>query len=306
MIFLPKAMLEGLVPASSIINAPMIIKRGPIIAAIQKITPTTLSKSSPKVVEVMGFISVKKSGKLNEQPELMDNFKDDINEEEWDDFKNNYKKLIEQGILELKQYHKKFGSELSISYYWALYHNICPKCLEKIELNKPHFVLDIVEEETAYIKFAKTHIGCIEMISNRYELKQEYEGEPHKYDPFEEFNFEDISDKWVGLTCPYCGLTMDLYELFFDENGPLKDIYKKFLNNNQILGYLQNLCRELYGDISTLIWAKKISSKKVRLVIKKVVMIEGTAYHPNCVIKKFEREKLWNNLSNEQNKEEIE
>lgn len=258
------------------------------------------------LIGVMGFIFITKSGKLNEKPELMDNFIDDINVDEWDDFKNNFKKLIEQGILEVKQYHKKYDSELSVSYYWALYHNICPICLKKIDLNKPHFVLDIVEEEMAYIEFAKTHISCIEMIFNRYELKIGYEGEPPKYNPFEEFKFEEVSEKSVGLTCPYCGLTMDLYELFFDENGPLEVIYKKLKYDNQILEYIQNLCKELYGDLSTLIWAKKISSKKIRLVTKKVVMIEGTAYHPNCAIKKYEREKIWINLSNEQNKEEME
>jgi len=59
----------------------------------------------------------------------------------------------------------------------------------------------------------------------------------------------------------------------------------------------------LYGDLSTLIWAKKIRFKKVRLVIKKVVMIDGVTYHPNCAIKKYKVKKMWKNLSNEPNKE---
>ncbi len=260
------------------------------------------------IIDVMGFILVTKSGKLDESPELMDIFEDYIKEDEWDDFKHNYKKLIDQGILELKQYQKKFGSYLSVSYYWALYHNMCPVCLKKIDLSKPHFVLEFVEEATAYIEFTKTHISCIEGILDRYELKKEYEEEAPKYDPYKEFNFEEISEKGVHFTCPYCGLTMDLYKLFLDEEGPLENMYKTFqykTSDNQFLGYIQNLCKELYGDLSTLVWAKEIRFKNVRLVIKKVVILDGKAYHPNCVIKKCEREKMWKKLTNEQFKDVI-
>ena len=44
----------------------------------------------------------------------------------------------------------------------------------------------------------------------------------------------------------------------------------------------------------------------MRLVIKKVIMIEGVAYHPNCAIKKYKREKKWKNLVNKQDREVIE
>lgn len=69
------------------------------------------------------------------------------------------------------------------------------------------------------------------------------------------------------------------------------------------MSYLQNLSMELFGDISTLLWAKEIRHKKVRLVIKKIIKLDGVAYHPNCAIKKIERERLWKKLSNEQIKE---
>ena len=260
------------------------------------------------IIDIMGLIWITKGGKLEEVPEVLDNFKDYVTEELWEDFKHNYKGLIEQGILEIKPYHKKFGSILSVSYYWALHHNLCPICLKTIDLNAPHFALEFVEEEVAYIEFAKTHIRCIDMILDRYELKKEYEGEIPKYDPYKEFNFDEISKKYVGITCPYCGLTTDLYILFFDELGPLESIYKEFKNKNMgnlTFRYIQNLCKELYGDFATLVWAKKIRFKKVRLVIKKVVMLDGVAYHPNCVIKKYEEEKKWESLVNKQNKEEI-
>lgn len=243
-----------------------------------------------RIADIIGFIWVTKSGKIKEDPYVMENFRDDIDEEEWNDLKNNYKKLIEQGILELKHYLKD-SDLLSVSYYWALYHEICPICLEKIDLNKPHFALEFVEEETAYIQLAKTHICCIDLILNRYELKQEYEGDPPKYDPYDEFKFEDTSHLNIGFICPYCGLTTDLYDLFLNEDGPLENIYKKFrssISSNQIdiLQYLQNLCKELFGDFSTLIWAKKIEfKKKVRLVIRKIVLIDGVTYHPNCGIR---------------------
>ncbi len=258
------------------------------------------------IIDVMGFIWVTKGGKLDEGPELMDNFKGDLDEIEWNDFKNNYKKLIEQGILEIKQYHKKFSPFLSVSYLWALYHNLCPICLKKINLNEPHFVLEFVEEEAAYIEFTKTHICCIEGILNRYELKKEYEGESSTYDPYDEFTFEEISERGVHFTCPSCGLTLDLHELFLDEEGPLKNIYKKFYlknNDNPILGYIQNLCNELYGDVSTLTWARDIRFKKVRLVIKKVVMLEGIAYHPNCALNKQESDEKWKRFSNKTEQE---
>lgn len=156
------------------------------------------------------------------------------------------------------------------------------------------------------MEFTKTHIKCVEPVLSRYELKTEYESEPSKYDPFEEFKDEDFHDNWVNLTCPFCGLTLDLYELFFDEHGPLDEIYKRFQNKpfeNQIMFYLQNLSTELFGDISTLVWAKEIRHKKVRLVIKKVIMLDSVAYHPNCALKKNEKEKLWKELLNEQIKE---
>jgi len=249
-----------------------------------------LFKIYKNIIDTIGFIWVTKSGKIKEDPYVMENFKDDIDEVEWNDLKNNYKKLIEQGILELKPFLKDLDL-LSVSYYWALYHEICPICLEKIDLNKPHFDLEFVEEETAFIQLTKTHIYCIDQILNRYELKQEYEGEPPKYDPYDEFKFEETSHLNISFTCPYCGLTTDLYDLFLNEDGPLEDIYDKFRSNsssihNDILDYLQNLSKELFGDISTLIWAKKIEfKKKVRLVIRKIVLIEGVAYHPNCGIR---------------------
>jgi hypothetical protein len=260
------------------------------------------------IINIMGFIWVTKEGKLEEQSEVMDNFMDDITEEVWDDFKHNFNGLIEQGILEIKQYHKKFTPILSVSYYWALYHNLCPVCLEKINLHAPHFALEFVEDEMAYIEFTKTHIQCVGTILNRYDLKKEYEGDAPIYNPFDEFSFEGISEKDVGFTCPYCGLTMDLYELFYDELGALEGVYKEFQNKNmesQILPYIQSLCKELYGDLVTLVWSKKIKFKKVRLVIKKVVMTNGVAYHPNCAIKEYEEDKKWKNLVNKQNEEVI-
>jgi Fe2+ or Zn2+ uptake regulation protein len=239
-----------------------------------------------KIIDAVGFVYINKSGKLEQ---IWEELLDDVNEEDWNNLKNNYKKLIEQGILETKHYFKDSGYLLSVSYYWALYHDICPICLEKIELDKPHFALEFVEDEMAYILLTKTHIHCIEQILNRYELKEEYKGEPPKYDPFDEFNFEGISEKWTGLICPYCGLTTDLYDLFFNKKGLLENIYKEFQDNisgNQVYDYIQNLCRELFGDLSTLIWAKKIEfKKKVRLVIKKIVLMNGIAYHPNCAIR---------------------
>lgn len=248
-----------------------------------------LFKIYKKIIDVIGFIWVTKSGNIKEEPFIMENFKDDINESEWKGLKNNYKKLIDQGILELKYFFKD-SDLLSVSYYWALYHEICPICLEKIDLNKPHFVFEFVEDEEAYIQLTKTHIYCIEQILNRYELKQEYESDSI-YDPYEEFKFEDTHHFNIGFICPYCGLTTDLYELFLNEEGPLENIYEKFRSNStsnyrDTLDYLQNLSRELFGDISTLIWAKEIKfKKKVRLVIRKVVLVDGVTYHPNCGIR---------------------
>lgn len=245
-----------------------------------------LFKIYKNIIEAIGFIWVSKSGNIKEDPDIMDNFKEEIDEEEWNDLKNNYKKLVEQGILELK-HHYKDSNLLSVSYYWALYHEICPVCLEKIDLNKPHFAFEFVENEAAYIQLTKTHIYCVEQILNRYELREEYESDT-KYDPFDEFKFEDTPHFNIGFICPYCGLTTDLYDLFLNESGPLDKIYNKFLNssnnmNNDILQYLQNLCKELFGDISTLTWAKQIPfKKKVRLVIRKIVMVDGVVYHPNC------------------------
>lgn len=259
-----------------------------------------------KILDIMGIINVTKSGKLDENPALLDNFEDELDLNEWEELKNNFQKLIDQGILELRYHHKKFGSELSVSYLWAQYHNLCPICLEKIDPVKPHFVLEIIEDEAAYMQFTKTHIKCVEPVLNRYELIEEYESETSRYDPFEEFKHEEFNDNWVNFNCPFCGLTLDLYELFFDDGGPLDEIYKRFRNtpnDNSIMTYLQNLSMELFGDISTLLWAKEIRHKKVRLVIKKVIMFEGVAYHPNCVLKKTEIDKLWKNLSEEQMKE---
>lgn len=248
-----------------------------------------LFKIYKNIIDLMGFVWVTKSGKIKEDPIVMENFKDDIDEEEWNELKNNYKNLVEQGILEIKDFYKD-SDLLSISYYWALYHGICPICLEKIDLNKPHFAFEFVEDEVAYIQLTKTHIYCIEQILNRYELKREYESDS-KYDPYEEFKFEDTPHFNIGFICPYCGLTTDLYDLFFKEDGSLGYIYEKFRsssssNNKNILHYLQNLCKELFGDISTLVWAKKIEfKKKVRLVIRKIVLIDGVTYHPNCGIR---------------------
>lgn len=259
-----------------------------------------------KILDIMGNINVTKSGKLDENPALLENFEVDLDLNEWEELKNNFHKLIDQGILELRYHHKKFGSVLSVSYLWAQYHNLCPICLEKIELPKPHFVLEIVEDEAAYMQFTRTHIKCVEPVLSRYELKTEYESEPSKYEPFEEFKDEELYDNWVNITCPFCGLTLDLYELFFDEQGPLDEIYKKFRNKpneNSIMLYLQNLCMELFGDISTLLWAKEIRHKKVRLVIKKIIILDGVAYHSNCAVKKQEKENIWKKLSNEQIKE---
>ncbi|MHA1147761.1 MAG: hypothetical protein ACTSR8_05910 [Promethearchaeota archaeon] len=257
-----------------------------------------------KILDVMGNINVTKSGKLDENPALLENFKDDLDLNDWEELKNNFHKLIDQGILELRYHHKKFGSILCVSYLWAQYHNLCPVCLEKIELNKPHFVLEIVEDGVAYMQFTRTHLTCVENVLNRYELKTEYESES-KYDPFEEFKLEELHDN-INFSCPFCGLTLDLYELFFDEKGPLDEIYRRFQNKpneTQIMLYLQNLCTELFGDISTLAWAKEIRHKKLRLVIKKVIMLKGVAYHPNCAIKSFEKEKIWKKLSNEKEME---
>lgn len=258
-----------------------------------------------KIMGIMGIINVTKSGKLDENPVLLENFEDDLDLNEWEELKNNFPKLINQGILELRYHHKKFGSILSVSYIWAQYHNLCPVCLEKMEHNKPHFVLEIVEDDVAYMQFTKTHLTCVESVLSRYELKTEYEIES-KYNPFEEFKLDTIHDNMVNFTCPFCGLTLDLYELFFDEAGPLDEIYKRFRENpneNQIMLYLQNLCKELFGDISTLAWAKEIRHKKLRLVIKKVITLGGVAYHPNCAKESLEKEKLWEKLSNERNKE---
>jgi len=258
-----------------------------------------------KLANIMGFIFITKSGALDEQPELMDNFKEDINEMEWNEFKRNFKKLIEQGILEIKDYYKQ-SRTLDVNYYWALYHDLCPVCLEKIDLNEPHFALEFLEDEAAYIMFAKAHIPCVESLLHKYELKKEYESESSNYNPWDEFSLEAIHAKEVHFTCPYCGFTLDLYELFLDEKGPLEDIYKKLQikgSEGQILTYLQNLCKELYGDISTLAWAKEIRFKKVRLVIKKIIMHQGRAYHPNCAIKEDKTRKLFKSV-NRNTKEE--
>jgi hypothetical protein len=259
-----------------------------------------------KILDIMGNINVLKSGKLDENPALLENFEDELDFNDWEELKKSFHKLIDQGILELRYHHKKFGSILSVSYLWAQYHNLCSVCLMKIDLNKPHFVLEIVEDEAAYMQFTRTHLNCVEPVLSRYELKTEYESEPPKYEPFEEFKDKDLHDNWVNFSCPFCGLTLDLYELFFDEQGPLDEIYKRFRikpNENQIMLYLQNLCKELFGDISTLVWAKEIRHKKVRLVIKRVVMLDGVAYHPNCAIKSFEKERLWKKLTYEKEKE---
>lgn len=241
-----------------------------------------------RIIYAVANIWVNKSGKIKE---IWEELKDEVDEEDWNELKNNYKKLIEQGILEIKHYYKDAGYLLSVSYYWALYHDICPICLEKIDLNKPHFALEFVEGEFGYIQLSKTHIICIEQFLDRYyEIKKEYDGEPPKYDPYEEFKFGDNSNLNISFMCPYCGLTTDLYDLFFNKEGPLENIYKEFQssssNQNDILQYLQNLCKELFGDISSLIWAKKIEfKKKVRLVIRKLVLIDGVGFHPNCGIK---------------------
>lgn len=259
-----------------------------------------------KILDIMGNINVTKSGKLDENPVLLENFEDNLDLNEWEKLKNNFPKLIEQGILELRYHHKKFGSILSVSYLWAQYHNLCPICLEKIDLTKPHFVLEILDDEAAYMQFTRTHVRCVDSVLNRYELKTEYESEPSKYEPFEEFKDEALHENWVNFSCPYCGLTLDLYELFFDEQGPLNELYKRFRNKpneNSIMLYLQNLCVELFGDISTLLWAKEIRHKKVRLVIKKVIMLNGVAYHPNCALKSYEKGNIWKEFSNEQIKE---
>jgi len=260
-----------------------------------------------KILDIMGIVNVSKSGKLEENPALLENFEDDLDFNDWEELKNNFHKLIDQGILELRYHHKKFGSELSVNYLWAQNHNLCPICLEKIDLTKPHFILEIIEDEAAYMQFTRTHIKCVKAVLNRYELI-EYESETSKYEPLEEFKVEKLHNNRVNFNCPFCGLTLDLYKLFFDKGGPLDDIYKRFRNRpneNSILLYLQNLSLELFGDISTLLWAREIRFKKVRLVIKKIIILDGIAYHPNCAVKKQEKEKIWKKLFNEQIKEII-
>lgn len=249
-----------------------------------------LFETYKRINDAVANIWVDKGGKIQE---LWEELSDDVDQDDWNELKNNYKKLIEQGILETKHYYKDAGYLLSVSYYWALYHDICPICLETIDLTKPHFALEFTEGEFSYIQLVKTHIRCIEQLLNRYyELKKEYDrgDEPPKYDPYEDSKFEDYPNVNIGFICPYCGLTTDLYDLFLNEDGFLNNIYSKFgngsSNQNGILLLLQNLSRELFGEVATLIWAKKIEFKKnVRLVIRKIVIINGVTYHPNCGIR---------------------
>jgi hypothetical protein len=245
-----------------------------------------------KILGIMGNIYVTKSGRLDDNPLILENFEEELDLNDWEELKDNFRKLINQGIVELRFHHKKFGSILCVNYLWARYHNLCPVCLE------------IVEDGVAYMQFTRTHLTCVENVLNRYELKTDYESKSN-YDPFEEFKLDE-SHTNMNFSCPYCGLTLDIFELFFDEEGPLNEIYKRFRNKpneNQIMPYLQNLCKELFGDISTLAWAKEIRHKKVRLVIKKVIVLNGIAFHPNCAVKLDEKEKIWKQLSNEQIKE---
>ncbi|MBD3212462.1 MAG: hypothetical protein GF311_07625 [Candidatus Lokiarchaeota archaeon] len=257
-----------------------------------------------KILGIIGTINVKKSGKLDESSALLENFEEDLDLNDWEKLKDNFNNLIDQGILELRYHHKKFGSNLCVNYSWARYHNLCPVCLDKIKLNKPHFVLEILDDDITYMQFTRTHLRCVENVLNSYELKMEYESESTYY-PIKEYKFNEFTS--IYFTCPMCGLTLDIFELFFDENGPLKEIYKRFRNKTddiQIMDYLQNLSKELFGDISTLTWAKEIRHKKARLVIKKIVMLNRIAYHPNCALKLHEKEMEWKRLSNNQKRKE--
>ena len=245
-----------------------------------------------EIIKVMGFIWVTEAGKIREDPWIIENFKDEIDIMEWIELKSNYKRLIEQGILELKKFYENQDNFLSINYNWAMVNEICPVCLEKIELSEPHFMFEFVEDEVAYSKLTKTHIGCIETILNLYELKKEFEGEKINYKE-EEVEKIEVSIIPEGYICSYCGLSLDLFDLFFGQAGPYNSFTKKF-DKNSAFQYIQNLCKELFGDVSTLTWAKEFRLKsKVRVVIKKLVVLNGNSYHPKCAISMAKKEKFW-------------
>ena len=168
--------------------------------------------------------------------------------------------------------------------------------LEKIELCEPHFIIEFVEDEFVYSKLTKTHIGCIETILDLYELNKEYEGEKIDYDE-EKVEKIEVSLIPEGYICSYCGLPFDLFELFFGEDGPYISFSKKF-DKSTTFQYIQSLCKELFGDVSTLNWAKNFRLKsKVRVAIKKIVILNGKSYHPKCAISMAKKENFWKDLT---------
>jgi hypothetical protein len=258
-----------------------------------------------RITDRIGLIFLRSTGSIDKMG-TFDEF-----EEELEYFEENYEKLIEQGILEKKQYFPEEQPYLSVNYQWAEFHNICPICLENIYLYKPHFELEFEINQAGYIHFVKTHTDCVINMLDRHNLKKDYEDyDPFDIPDFKRFDFEEVPHDWIGFNCPYCGLSLDLYELFFDRNGSLSTLYNKLNfskdeNNVQMIKkmfkYIQNLSRELFGRLSILNWAMNIKftsdDEDIRLVLKYIVIYEGRAYHPYCALKEKREEEQWKEIA---------
>ena len=127
----------------------------------------------------------------------------------------------------------------------------------------------------------------IKSISNQLdnEEQEEIQESPDTKETIEFplMNRFEVRDLGLRDTCDYCGLSTNLWTLFLNPEGDLQSIFGHFKKKAPaIMDYLMRLSEELFGDVATLSRAINISEKKFGLIIHKIVIIGGIAYHPEC------------------------
>ncbi len=213
---------------------------------------------------------------------------------------NNIDSLFEEGMLVKPS--KKNEPYLEINFEWASAYDICPICLEKVDLEKVHYEID-VESKTSSFHYSTCHNQCISGIFNQENLPRKLKtiqrsvinaiDEMDKPDLILEKNIEKIeidddfdAPDWIDAyhRCATCGISTDLDFVFRLDRYNSGSIYTSE-HPAAKMTYLIELSKELYGDVSTMYWAQKNEVGKFNINLHKVIRVGDAYYHPLCAQK---------------------